>query len=115
VPILQSRASGGAAAALAAYEGGQVTGRDEGAIMIDHGLHVLAHVLDDIGPGAGDLILVVAGQAGHVVRGQRGVADHYRRLAGRAHARNGVKSHAQLAPGSTAVTGYPSAASERVT
>ena len=33
--------------------------------MVDHGLHVAANVLDDIGPGTGDLILVVAGQPEH--------------------------------------------------
>jgi hypothetical protein len=28
--------------------------------MVDHGLDVAAHILDDIGPGTGDLVLMVA-------------------------------------------------------
>ena len=59
--------------------------------MVDHGLDVAAHILEDIGPGTGDLVLMMAGQAGHVVRGQRGITDHDRRLAGRAYAGNGRK------------------------
>jgi hypothetical protein len=35
--------------------------------MVDHGLHVLAHVLDDFGPGTGDLVLVEGGPAGDVI------------------------------------------------
>jgi hypothetical protein len=42
------------------------------------------------------MVLVVAGRAGHVVRGHRGVADHRGRLAGRAHACHGLICHAQL-------------------
>jgi len=42
------------------------------------------------------IILVVAGHAGHVIRGHRGVADHDRRLAGRAHAGHGPKRRTQL-------------------
>src|ERR1700722_11565078 len=60
-------------AGSAAYEGGKVTEDDEGAVMVDHGLHVLAYVLDDFGPGTGDLVLVKAGPAGPVIRDYRGV------------------------------------------
>ena len=42
---------------LAAHEGGEVTGNDESAFMVDHGMHVLTHVLDDFRPGTGDLVL----------------------------------------------------------
>lgn len=57
-------ASATTARPLAADEGGKVTGGREGSLVVDDGLHLPAHVLDDIVPGAGGLILMVAGQAG---------------------------------------------------
>jgi hypothetical protein len=64
-------------AVSAAYEGGEVAGGDEGAFVIDDRLHLPADVLGDVFPGAGDLVLVVGGKAGHVVGGYRRVADDH--------------------------------------
>ena len=83
-----------APAGSSAHEGGEVTGNDESAFMVDHGLHVLAHIPDDFRPGTGDLVLVEAGPAGHVIRGHRGVPDHDGRFPGRADAGNGFKRRA---------------------
>jgi hypothetical protein len=35
-------------AASLAYEGGKVTGDDEGSVVVDDRLHLLAYVVDDI-------------------------------------------------------------------
>ncbi|HYZ57766.1 MAG TPA: hypothetical protein VE733_30280 [Streptosporangiaceae bacterium] len=43
-----------------AYEGGKITGGDEGSFVIDDRLHLPAYVLGDILPGAGGLVLVVS-------------------------------------------------------
>src|SRR4029077_10119183 len=55
--------------ALTADEGSHVAIADEGALVIDHGLYILADVLDDFRPGTGGLMLVEAGPAGHEVGG----------------------------------------------
>jgi transaldolase len=79
---------------LAADERGEVAGNLEGAVTIDHGLHVPAHILDDFRPGPGDLVLVEAAPAGRVIRGHCGVPDHDTCFAGRADTGNGGKRRA---------------------
>ena len=71
LPGSWGRQGAGTATALAAHKGGQVTEGDEFALGIDHGLHLLAHVLDDIRPRTGDPVLVMGRQAGHVIRQHR--------------------------------------------
>jgi multiple sugar transport system permease protein len=80
----------------AADEGGQVARGDEGAIIVDRGLYIPAHILDNLGPRPGGLVLIVAGPGGHVVRGDPGVADHDRRFAGRPDAGHRLECRAQL-------------------
>src|SRR2546421_2154113 len=81
---------------LAAYEGGEVTGGDEGSLVVDDRLNLPAHVPDDIVPGTCGLVLVVAGQAGQVARGHRRVANDHGRIAGGADAGDGLESGAKL-------------------
>src|SRR5262245_29947711 len=52
---------------LAADEGGEVTGGDEGAVVVNRCLHLLLNLVDDFRPGAAGLVLVEVGPAGHEV------------------------------------------------
>src|SRR5260370_7126013 len=61
---------------------GKITGGDEGSFAVNARLQLLAYVLDDMVPGTGGLVLVVAGQAGHVASSYRGVPDAPGRAAG---------------------------------
>lgn len=53
---------------LPADEGRDIAGGHERPLVVDHGLHGAAHILDHVRPGPGDLVLVVVARAGHVVR-----------------------------------------------
>src|SRR5260221_11759505 len=70
---------------------GKITGGDEGSFAVNDRLQLLAYVLDDMVPGTGGLVLVVAGQAGHVASSYRGVADDHGRVAGGAYAGGGLE------------------------
>src|SRR5258708_9789623 len=71
---------------LPASKGCVVSAGDEGARTVDDGLHPRPDTGDDVRAGAGRLILIAGGPAGHVAGGQAGIADHHGRPAGRAHA-----------------------------
>src|SRR5258708_7468333 len=75
---------------------GKITGGDEGSFAVNDRLQLLAYVLDDMVPGTGGLVLVVAGQAGHVASSYRGVADDHGRVAGGAYAGDVLEGGAEL-------------------